>query len=324
MTLVLIGVAVMTVAMGAPATRGPAYEAYQIGDFDAPRPAATQAGLMLMGGGEWADDAFHWLTQHAGHGHMLILRASGGADLQEQLYRQIGGVASVQTLVFRDRKAASDPQVLAAIRHADGIFIAGGDQSNYIRYWKGTPVAEALDQHVRDGKPLGGTSAGLAILGAHVYGAMDGGSVTSRKALANPAGKHITLVGDFLHMPYLDRVITDSHFGKRDRLGRLLVFLAMLDQPGTYGIGVDENTALCIEADGMARVFSDSHGRAWLAQPQQSVAAMRKGRPLNWRDVWVTGVDAGSRFDVKNFEVERPAFAWRVDVEQGVLVQNER
>ena len=51
------------------------------------------------------------------------------------------------------------------MRNADGIFIAGGDQSNYVRFWKGTPVAEALDPHVRAGKPIGGTSAGLAMLG---------------------------------------------------------------------------------------------------------------------------------------------------------------
>ena len=90
--------------------------------------------------------------------------------------------------------------VLEIVRKADGIFIAGGDQANYVRYWKGTPLNEALNQHVRDGKPLGGTSAGLAIMGAYSYGAMDGGSLTSADALKDPLGPAVTLVDDFLQL----------------------------------------------------------------------------------------------------------------------------
>ncbi|MFA9352951.1 Type 1 glutamine amidotransferase-like domain-containing protein, partial [Escherichia coli] len=81
----------------------------------------------------------------------------------EEIYGQVGGVASVQTIVFHSRAASTDPRVLDILAHADGIFIAGGDQANYVRYWKDTPVARALDAHVRKGRPLGGTSAGLAI-----------------------------------------------------------------------------------------------------------------------------------------------------------------
>src|SRR3546814_5335635 len=106
------------------------------------------------------------MIARAGHGHLVVLRASGAAEAQDELYTQIGGVASAQTFVFSDRKAASDPAVLAALEAADGIFIAGGDQSNYVRYWQGTPLAAALARHVRAGKPLGGTRAGLALLGA--------------------------------------------------------------------------------------------------------------------------------------------------------------
>src|SRR3546814_15428319 len=91
---------------------------------------------MLMGGGEWPHKAFAWLAAKGGHGHFVILRASGDDDLQKELYGDVGGVASVQTLVFHSRTAASDPAVLEILRHADGIFIAGGDQANYVRFWK--------------------------------------------------------------------------------------------------------------------------------------------------------------------------------------------
>ena len=47
---------------------------------------------------------------------------------------------------------------------------------------------------MRAGKPIGGTSAGLAILGQWGYGALDGGSITSNDALRDPAGPAVTLV----------------------------------------------------------------------------------------------------------------------------------
>jgi beta-aspartyl-peptidase (threonine type) len=103
---------------------------------------------MLMGGGTWPYKAFSWFAAKGGHGHFVILRASGDDNMQKELYTEVGGVASVQTLVFHSREAASDPQVLDIVRHADGIFIAGGDQSNYVNFWKGTPLNVALNQHV--------------------------------------------------------------------------------------------------------------------------------------------------------------------------------
>src|SRR3546814_6824830 len=84
------------------------------------------------------------MIARAGHGHLVVLRASGAAEAQDELYTQIGGVASAQTFVFSDRKAASDPAVLAALEAADGIFIAGGDQSNYVRSEEHTSELQSL------------------------------------------------------------------------------------------------------------------------------------------------------------------------------------
>ncbi|MET1161728.1 MAG: cyanophycinase [Pseudoxanthomonas sp.] len=315
------------------------YQYYETGDLQAPRPAPTQPGLMLVGGGEWPYEAFRWMIGKAGHGRIVILRASGSTEAQDEFFKDIGGITAAQTLVFQDRRAASDPRVLDIVRKADGLFIAGGDQSNYVRYWKGTPLNEAINQHVRDGKPLGGTSAGLAIMGTFSYGAMDGGSLTSEEALKDPFGPAVTLVEDFLHLPLLpaNQVITDSHFGARDRLGRLLAFIARLSkQHGTSeikGMGVDENTALCIDADGTGRVFTDTGGKVWLVVPQALVDAkasggaqeflnkgVQAGQPLDFAGFTVTGVGAGSRLQLPAFSVENPAFRSEADVVKGRLV----
>ena len=306
-------------------SRRDGYRYYAIGDLAAPRPAPTRAGAMLVGGGDWPYPAFRWMIERAGHGRIVILRASGSTEAQDEFFNGIGGITAAQTLVFEDRRAASDPQVLDIVRQADGIFLAGGDQSNYVRYWRGTPLNRALDAHVRAGKPIGGTSAGLAILGAYAYGAMDGGSLTSVDALRDPAGPQLTLVADFLHLPYLDRVLTDSHFGKRDRLGRLIAMLARLAQEHSredlVGIGVDEYTALCIDGDGIGRVFSGNGGYAWLVGPQPRAAAYAAGKPLSLRAVPVRGVGRDSLLHLADFRIERPAFSALYDVEAGRLIR---
>ena len=61
--------------------------------------------------------------------------------------------------------------MIATIRNAEAIFIAGGDQSNYVRYWKDTPVEDAINLVAAKPAPIGGTSAGMAILGEFVYSA---------------------------------------------------------------------------------------------------------------------------------------------------------
>ena len=297
-----------------------AYDYYSSGQLDAARPGATEGALMLLGGGDWPVPAFRWFVEKMGHGHLVILRASYGDEIAQDFLKEIGGAASVETIVFHSRAAASDPRVLEIIRRADGIFIGGGDQSNYVKYFRGTPLNGLLDEHVRGGKPIGGTSAGLAILGAYSYGAMDGGSLVSADAMKNPLGGGVTLVKDFLHLPYLSRVITDSHFGIRERWGRLLVFVGRLAaeqrDPAITGIGIDEKAALCIDANGTGRVYSIGRGFAWLVRPMRTPDVVARAR-FNFRDVPIVGAGTESTLDLKTFTVTRPSFELKVSIVNG-------
>jgi len=304
----------------------PGYEGYVIGDTERATPARVSPGYLLMGGGEWPRGSFEWLAEHAGHGHLVVLRASGADEMQKEVFEVIGGYASVRTLVFHARAPASDPALVEAVRKADAIFIAGGDQANYVRFWKGTPLHAALDAHVRAGKPIGGTSAGLAILGVQYYGALDGGSILSPEALADPLGKAMTVEGDFLHLPMLEHIVTDTHFGKRDRLGRLIAFVANRRQAGLtdlIGLGVDEESAVLVEGDGKARIVSRVDGGAWLVRPSGLPESAVAGQPLTWHGVRVTGINAASRFDLATLSVKSPWFERVADVVNGRLSVRE-
>ncbi|WP_292948950.1 cyanophycinase [Novosphingobium sp.] len=256
----------LAAALAAPTATARALDVYLEGDPAGPAPAPVSGGLLLIGGGDRTLEAMRWFIAKAGHGHIVILRASQHGEAGTEFYREIGGVLSAETFVTHARSASRDPHLLAALGKADGIYIAGGDQARYVRRWRGTPIAEALDAHVRAGKPLAGTSAGLAILGEYLYGAMDGQSLTSVKALADPFGKGTTIETGFLHLDLLKGVITDSHFTQRDRLGRLFAFLAKAqasrpaDAPPLLGLGIDEGVALAVEPDGTGRVYPSTPG----------------------------------------------------------------
>ena len=296
---------------------------YVLGDTSARTPGKVEPGLLLMGGGDRNFDALRWFMKKAGNGHIVVLRASQAGEIGEEFFNDVGGIASVETWVFSDRESASDPAVLRSLKRADGIFLAGGDQSRYVRYWRGTPVGDALDAHVRAGKPLGGTSAGLAMQGEYLYGAMDGGSQVSPRALADPLGPDNTIETDFLHLALLKGVITDTHFSERNRLGRLIAFVAKAESMAKrplIGLGVDEDAAVAVEGDGRARVYATAEGagatvvKGGFAQAQVEDEAMNLARV----DTVIAGVD--SVLHLPSGRVENPAGQRHYAVRDGVLV----
>src|SRR5208282_906865 len=233
---------------------------------------------------------------------------------------------SVATLIIADRLAALDPAVAEIIRHAGAIFIAGGDQALYVNFWKTTPVEDAINEAVAAGKPIGGTSAGLAIEGEFSYGALndppDDSELTSKDALPNPYFPRVTVVRDFLKIPILQNTITDSHFAKRDRMGRTLVFLARLMQDGwsqdPREVAVDEKSAVLVEPDGRATVVGPGKG-AYFLRPSRAPEVCKKGVPLTFRGVSVYRVPAGGDFDLTSWTGEGGT-SYSLSVERGKIV----
>jgi cyanophycinase len=271
-------------------------------------PADTQTkptpGIAMMGGGTDLDEAFRWLCEKANGGDFLILRATGGDDYNPWV-NKLCHLNSVATLIIPNREAADDPAVATIIAQSEVIFIAGGDQSNYIRGWQDTPVATAINAAIASGKPIGGTSAGLAVLGEFVYACLkdrpDDKDLASTDVLPNPYFDRVTLVRNFLKIPHLENLITDSHFAKRDRMGRSLGFLARIMQDGWSSspreIAIDEKSAVLVEADGKAKVVGPGKG-AYLMHPTRSPELCEKEKPLTFREIEVIRVQSGGTFDM--------------------------
>ncbi len=258
--------------------------------------AASTRGLILMGGGTDVDAAFVWQRDRIDGGDVVVLRASGADGYNDYLFTDVGGVDSVETLLIDTVALASAPYVAWALDHAEAIFIAGGDQAVYLAAWRDTPVEAALDAAWARGAVLGGTSAGCAVLGEIVYAATEG-SVYSDEALVDPYDLHVTLARDFLAVPPLHGVVTDTHFGARDRMGRLLAFVARAITDGwatrPVGLGVDEATALVIDADGVGTVLGA--GAVYAVVPTDAPTTCAPGTALTWDDVPVHTLRAGDQ-----------------------------
>ena len=282
------------------------------------------AGVAMMGGGGDLDEAFRWLCQKANGGDFLILRAHGDDDYNSYV-NGLCKLNSVATLIIPDRLAALDPAVADIIRHAEAIFIAGGDQARYVNFWKTTPVQDAINEGVAAGKPIGGTSAGLAIEGEFSYGALndppDDSELQSKEALLNPYFPRVTAVRDFLKIPILQNTITDSHFAVRDRMGRTLVFLARLMQDGwskdPREVAVDEKSAVLVEPDGKATIVGPGKG-AYFLRPAKVPEVCRKNEPLTFRAITVYKAPPGAHFNLSTWSGDG-GVSYTLSVEQGAI-----
>ncbi|MBL7856064.1 MAG: cyanophycinase [Cyclobacteriaceae bacterium] len=245
----------------------------------------TEAGIVLMGGGTDVDDAFRWMIERSGGGDFVIIRASGSTGYNKYI-QELGSVNSVETLLIDNREKAMKKDVGQRIKEAEAVFIAGGDQWNYVNFWKDTEVSSALRFLVEEKKiPIGGTSAGCAILSEIMFDAKYG-TVVSAEAISNPFANMVSLSKSFIPLALLQNTVADQHYSNRERLGRHVAFMARMITDFSIlhprGIGVDEKTAVCIDQDGMALVKGLGHAY-FISANGEAPEVCTPGSPLQWK-----------------------------------------
>lgn len=219
-------------------------------------------GICMMGGASENDDAMIWFLNKANGGDVVVLRVSGSDGYNDYFYTGLGvSINSVTTFVISNVAGATDPYVLQKVTNAEGIWFAGGDQFDYVSFFKDNAMEDALNNfiNIKQGV-IGGTSAGMAILGSGYFSA-ENGTVTNTQALSNPYHNRMTLgYNDFLDIPFLEHVITDTHYDDPDRRGRHAAFLARYAtdiNTRAFGIACNEYTAVCIDDLGRAYVYGE-------------------------------------------------------------------
>jgi cyanophycinase len=300
---------------------------FHVGDAADVTPKLHGPILHLAGGGKDIDAAYQAViddvrgcTDCETKIDIVVLRASGGDGYNDYL-QAMHGVDSVTTFVITDRISAARPEVVEAVRKAEYVFFAGGDQCNYVRLFNEGPVETAIRDVYKRGGAIGGTSAGMAIQGRVIYDACNDASSQSKLALADPFNQEISFTTDFFDWRYMDDVVTDTHFAQRDRMGRLFAFIAQqLREPARdslLGIAANERTAVLVDAKGSARVVGE--GPAYFVRGDHFPEHAVPGQPLTFCGFHVWRVATGESFDLAN----RPhSGGYTVDVNDGVILQN--
>ena len=281
----------------------------------------TEFGINLVGGSTDVDEALQWMISRAKDGDVVIIRASGSTGYNDYIFG-LGPVNSVETLLINSREKAMNESVGKRIREAEMLFIAGGDQSNYVKFWKGTPVSEAIQYLISEKKvPIGGTSAGCAVLSDIIFDAMHDTAI-SATVLQNPYDTTVSISKSFMINPFLKNTIADQHYSQRQREGRHITFMArMIKDFGVKqpkGIGVDEKTAVCVDKDGNTKVFGTNKAHFIISsgKPETCLA----NTPLEWSQknglrVYIfqaskTGTPA---FNLKSWPTGTPTENWFVE-----------
>lgn len=253
------------------------YTSYFIGN-STDLEVQPKGGVCLMGGGSENDNAMRWFLEQANGGDIVVLRTSGSDGYNDYFFSELGvNVNSVETIVCNNALSGSEEYIISRISKAEGLWFAGGNQGLYLSYWRNSEVLQTIQNRIDDGMIVGGISAGMAILGEHYFSA-ENGTITSNEALLQPFHPNLTLgSSDFLDIPFLENTITDTHYNNPDRRGRHSVFLSRLinENPLVKGIACDEHTAVCIDTNGIAKIFGDYpnfNDYAWFIRPNCSIA----------------------------------------------------
>lgn len=276
-------------------------------DAEAQGYVAAEGGGSVNGG-TWAAEVFSWMLQKAGGAGNVAILGVSGADTQAAAKFQAAGAAAVVNLAINAQNA-NDPAVYAVLSQADVVWMRGGNQANYVQWWKGTLTEQAIREVFQKGGAVGGTSAGCAVLGELIYDSI-GGSVSPKTALRNPWTTQITFTDDFLELT--PGVLYDTHFTERGRIARLAVMLARAEiQLGQsyLGVGVDDRTAFCVSPDGTAEVIGEGAVTVLRRGPNTEVALVPNQAPLI-TDLIVEQMVAGYRYDLPSKTViARPPHA---------------
>jgi cyanophycinase len=266
---------------------------------------------------------------HGRLGSLLVLQASGENDYVDAFDRTNTFAVIHEVLIPACASRAAVDRVRQYARSAEAVLFAGGDQSHYVA-WKGSALMHSVRNVFERGGTVGGGSAGLAIQGAVVYDSVaadrvlpDDDNLDTPRAVRDPYGPAVSLTTNLFAWPPLAATITDSHFAKRDRFGRLAAFMAralndrLVRGDRVYGLGIDQGTVLLVDRRGVATMMRMT-GEPYRTRGAYLLiggAAERiaPGKPLRYRVDVLHISRPGQRLDLVHHTGDGTRYAVRVD-----------
>ncbi len=226
--------------------------------------------LIIIGGGSIPDSLFEFFAADCGGKNQPVVYIPTATNDEEFIQKgehlikfTSRGYTNLSTIHTRNKKEADDPKNIALMRNAKGLFFGGGDQQLIADAYAGTKLYDEFIALLNRGGVIMGTSAGATIMGSLMVGG-DARDDISKKYNFNPA------------FSFMTNTALDQHVLARNRQFDLISVIE--NYPGTLGIGMDESTAIIVEA-GQFKVWGKSY--AMLYDPMDWAAQKNKwGRVL--------------------------------------------
>ncbi len=209
------------------------------------KPVFDKRGYLLIIGGAEDKRGESVVLKHARnmvfHDEILTVLTTATEEPQEagRNYEDIFsrlGVKDIQIIDISTREQANDKQICSLLKQSKCVFFTGGDQLRITSILGGTLAYDIIKEIYSGGGAIMGTSAGASVMSSTMI--VEGND-------NEPARKCTTKMAPGLG--FLDNVIIDQHFDQRGRFGRLLTSVA--ENPGSLGIGIDEDTAIKVYPD---------------------------------------------------------------------------
>jgi len=215
--------------------------------------------LIIIGGHEDKDprsrrDILTEVARHAqrSKGRLVIVTVATQhpkdvGDEYLAIFRELG-VDDPTVLDVRSREDAFCESTLAKLDDVSVVFMTGGDQLRLTSQMADSPTWQRLVELYEHGTTIAGTSAGAAAMPETMI--VGGANDKSDRLTASGMMSALRMASG---LGFIQHVIIDSHFAERGRFGRLLG--AVAQNPANIGLGIDENTAVVVEADRGMRVI---------------------------------------------------------------------
>ena len=206
--------------------------------------------LLIIGGREDKADGkliLRELARLVGSGKLVVATLAseepGSAwEQYEETMRSVG-VRHIYHLKIESRSDAESPKAMGVLEDATAVFFTGGDQLRLTTLLGDTPVFSRCYEIFVNGGTIAGTSAGAAVMSETM--------IVSGNGEASPRiGQTLQLAPGF---GFAKDMLIDQHFAERGRAGRLIGVVAQ--NPRILGVGIDENTAIEVQAFRSFRVL---------------------------------------------------------------------
>lgn len=166
------------------------------------------------------------------------------ADVYTQAFKHIG-VKNPRVLRATSRQDIFDADADKLLEGITGVIMTGGDQMRLTSLMGGTEFSQKLREKAQESNMvIAGTSAGAASMSASM--------IVRGLPAANPKKKSVRLSPG---LGYVKNIIIDQHFTERGRISRLITAVAY--NPYNLGIGIDENTAVILDNEGVLEVYGE-------------------------------------------------------------------